>query len=109
MLTLEWPGSIILFPKTFIPLGSTLTASVTVDGFEIDVTYTAVQAACILIAALAPASSLVTPIFSGLAVYLHSHQSMLALVKLIVIQILLCSGRNYWFLYFINNLLTDKC
>jgi len=47
--------------------------------------------------------------FSGLAVHLHRHQFMLALVKLTALQILLRSGRNYWFLYFINNLLTEKC
>jgi hypothetical protein len=115
-LTLEWPGSLILFPRTFIPLGSTLTAAVTVDGFEMDVTHSAVQAQCLPSYQLA--SSLLhqqqeavwsLQYFSGLAVHLHRHRSMLALVKLIALQILLRSGRNYWFLCFINNLLTEKC
>jgi hypothetical protein len=95
-LTLEWPGGIILFPKTFIPLASTLTASVTVDGFEMDVTHSAVQAKCLPSYQLA--SSLLhqhqqvvwsLQYFSGLAVHLHRHQPMPALVKLTALQILL--------------------
>jgi hypothetical protein len=35
------------FPKTFTPLGSTLTVTVTVDGFEMDVKHSAVQAQCL--------------------------------------------------------------
>ena len=82
-LTLKWPGRVILFPKTFIPLGSTLTASVTVAGFETDITNFAVQAKCLPSYQLA--SSLLhqhqqavwsLQYFSGLTVHLHRHQSM---------------------------------
>jgi len=62
-LTLEWSGSITLYPKTFIPLGSTLTAAVTVYGFEMDVTHSAVKAQCL--ASYQLASSL-----------LHQHQQV---------------------------------
>jgi hypothetical protein len=60
---------------------------------------------CILTAASTPTSSLVTPIFQWSTVHLSRQQSTLALVKLIALQILLPSGRNYWFLYkYINTL-----
>lgn len=62
--------------------------------------------ACIFTAAPTSASSLVTPIFQW---SVTQTQSMLALVKLITLQISLHSGRNYWLLYFINNLLIEKC